>query len=147
MRVSGEQRPEFYRFASDWLEAKLKPAHDSRIITAVDHDGMPVGAAVYRHITLCNLEMMIALPFGARGVSREFVHWMFHYPFMQLRLPHISTVADEANEASVRLTLHVGFEIEGRMRRVFNGRDGIIFGMCRDECRWIGPRFEGYHHG
>ena len=146
MRVSGDQLPEYFAFASRLLEAKLRPSHDSKILTNLDDDGKPLGCIVYRHITDKNLEMMVALPHGGRSVSREFVHRMFHYPFVQLRLPHISTVADEANTASIELTLHVGFTIEGRLRRIFNGRDGIIFGMCRDECRWIGPRF-GAKHG
>lgn len=141
MRVTGEQRPEYFAFASELLEAKLKPAYDCKILTNLADDDTPVGAIIYRHITSSNLEMMVALPRGGHGVSRDFVHRMFHYPFVQLRLPHVSTVADEANEASIKLTLHVGFVIEGRLRRIFNGRDGIIFGMCRDECRWIGPRF------
>lgn len=145
MRVSGEQRPEFYAFASRLLDAKLKPVHDSRILTNVNDEGEPVGCIVYRHITEKNLEMMVALADRQRALTREFMHLMFHYPFVQLRLPHVSTVADEANTASVKLTLHAGFTIEGRMRRIYNGRDGIIFGMCRDECRWIAPRFGGHH--
>ncbi len=146
MRVCGEQRPEFYLFASKLLDAKLRPAHNSRIITNLDDAGQPLGCIVYTHITDKNLEMMVALADRTRALTREFMYRMFHYPFVQLRLPHVSTVADEANEASVKLTLHAGFTIEGRMRRVYNGRDGIIFGMCRDECRWIDPRFE-VHHG
>jgi|GEM_PF-2225543 len=145
MYVTGEQKMEYYQFASKLLECRLRPTYDSRILTTIDEFGEPLGCIVYRYITDKNLEMMVALPYGAGGVSREFVHRMFHFPFVQLRLPHISTVADEANEASVKLTLHVGFTIEGRMRRIYNGRDGIIFGMCRDECRWIGPRFRSEH--
>ena len=145
MRVTGEQRPDYYAFASKILEAKLRPHFDSRILTNLDDDGQPVGCIVYRHITDKNLEMMVALPAGGHSVTRAFVHEMFRFPFVQLRLPHVSTVADEANTASVALTLHVGFTIEGRMRRLYNGRDGIIFGMCRDECRWIGPRFRSNH--
>jgi RimJ/RimL family protein N-acetyltransferase len=147
MRISGEQRPEYYRFASAVLAAKLPRVHDSRILTRLDDDGQPVGCIVYRHITETNLEMMIALAHDGYGLNLEFMYRMFCYPFVQLRLPHVSTCADEANEASVRLTLHAGFQIEGRMRRIHNGRDGIIFGMCRDECRWIGPRLKDRYHG
>lgn len=145
MRVTGEQRPEFYAFASRLLDAKLKAAHDCRVLTNLNEAGQPVGCIVYRHITDKNLEMMVALADRAHALTREFMYQMFRYPFVQLRLPHVTTIADEANTASIRLTLHAGFIIEGRMRRIFNGRDGIIFGMCRDECRWIAPRLEGHH--
>lgn len=146
MRVTGEQRPEYYRFAEQLLAAKLPRAVDSRILTNLDDDGQPVGAIVYRHITESNLEMIVALHEG-RGLNLEFMYRMFAYPFIQLRLPHVSTVADELNTASIRLTLHAGFVIEGRMRRIHNGRDGIIFGMCRDECRWIRPSIRDRYHG
>lgn len=146
MRITGEQRPAYYAFASAALKTKFTPAYDTRIITKLDDAGMPLGCIVYAHITDKNLEMMVALPFGAPGLCREFMYRMFAYPFLQLRLPHITTLADEANEKSIRLTEHAGFVREGRMRRVCNGRDAIIYGMCRDECRWIGPRFRELYH-
>lgn len=146
MRVTGEQRPEYYAFAERWLATKLPRAYDSRLLTNLDESGQPIGCIVYSHITDKNLEMAVVTPHG-RGLNLEFMYRMFAYPFLQLRLPHVSTIADEANEASIRLTLHAGFQIEGRMRRIHNGRDGIIFGMCRDECRWIGPRMRDRYHG
>lgn len=85
-----------------------------------------------------NCLMSIASDGSKRWITREFLYRSFAYPFIQLGLPRVTAKMDEANLDSVRTALHLGFVEEGRMRRAApGGRDEIIMGLLKEDCRWI----------
>jgi RimJ/RimL family protein N-acetyltransferase len=69
-----------------------------------------------------------------RHTLREF----FRYPFCQLQVVRITTMVAKANRRARDLNKRLGFKEEGCVRNGFGGgRDMIIYGMLRPECRWI----------
>lgn len=86
----------------------------------------------------CNCLISIASDGSRRWMTREFLYRSFAYPFVQLGLPRVTAKVDEINSDSLRLGFHLGFIEEGRMRRAApGGRDEIIMGLLKENCRWI----------
>lgn len=78
--------------------------------------------------------------------TRQGVHWAkpeycaiaFGYMFNYLRRERISTETPVSRSMMVRVNRHLGWVQEGLKRcGADDGGDAIIFGMLRDECRWI----------
>jgi len=62
---------------------------------------------------------------------------LFTYPFLQLGCMRIGTMAARRNKRSRKVTVGLGFRMEGCVRRGFGNDDGILYGMLRRECRWL----------
>lgn len=71
----------------------------------------------------------------------EFVFAAFDYPFNQVGLRRVSALARASNLRSIRLAQHLGFTLEGRLRRAAGSEDILLFGLLREECRWTAPTF------
>lgn len=85
-----------------------------------------------------NISMHVASDGSRRWLAREFLHCVFRYPFNQLRVKRITLFIDEANLDSLRFAHHLGFQIEGVLRRALpNNHNLVVAGMLREECRWL----------
>jgi hypothetical protein len=105
----------------------------------VQRNGNLIAVALWHTLSLRNCFVSIATNRSGRCATREFLFRSFAYPFLQLDLPRVTCIVDEGNDESVRLAEHLGFKLEGRLRRAApDGRDDLMFGMLREECRWIG---------
>ena len=63
---------------------------------------------------------------------------LFHYPFVQRGCSRITLVIGSNNLNAIKTNVKIGFKVEGRARRAYDGiNDAIILGMLREECRWI----------
>jgi hypothetical protein len=63
---------------------------------------------------------------------------LFAYPFTQLSLPRLTSIVARDNKRCRKLCEGLGWKIEGVVRRAYDGRrDAIIYGMLRDECRFL----------
>lgn len=101
-------------------------------------DGEIVAVTVWNCFERYNCLMSVASDGSRRWLTREFLFRSFAYPFLQLGLPRVTLKADEGNVPSLKFALHLGFSVEGRLRKAAGGvRDDIVFGMLREECRWI----------
>ena len=99
-----------------------------------------VAGVVYNEFREANIEMSVAALPGARWLSRAALFAFFHYPFGTLGCGRVTSTIRSGGEAkSVRkFCQHVGFKYEGVVREFYrDGRDAVIFGMLRRECRWI----------
>ena len=80
-----------------------------------------------------------------QALSREFIGEVFRYAFKQLECERITAPVPARNAAARAFDEHLGFVHEGTMRRKLpNGDDLIIYGMLREECRWLNT---GKKHG
>jgi len=88
----------------------------------------------------CWVVMTVASDGSGKWLSREFLHAAFQYPFEQLNTPRINAFVDAENTAALRFDLHLGFTLEGRLRQAAaEKRDLLLFGMLKEECRWLQP--------
>ncbi len=79
-----------------------------------------------------------------RFIPREYIIRVFAYPFLQLGYPRINSLVSVLNTQSVRFIQKIGCRREGIMRKAgAKGEDMILFGMLRNECRWLMPANAG----
>jgi L-amino acid N-acyltransferase YncA len=82
---------------------------------------------------------------GSRHCTRAFLRVCFRYPFEQLKVLRVTGLIAASNAASLRLALHLGFRIEGRLREAADdGGDQLVVGMLHRECRYLN---QGPKHG
>lgn len=85
------------------------------------------------------LSSAIANPLVLRPQNLEPVS---DYIFNTCGCDRLTSVVRITNEPSLKLTRHLGFKEEGHLRRVFDGDDAKLFGMLKEECRWLKPASE-----
>lgn len=71
-------------------------------------------------------------------LTRASIRVFFEYPFIQLRCIRVTAIVSKANRRARDLDERLGFKLEGCVKDGFGtGRDGLVFGMTRRNCRWI----------
>lgn len=105
-------------------------------------DGRLRAVGVYNTLSIIDGHFSLASDRQPGWLTRAYLVALFTYPFIQLRKERMTAVVDVSNRDSLRLTRHLGFREEGRMREAApDGGDRIMFGMLRRECRFIRPDF------
>lgn len=101
-------------------------------------DGRVLAACVYEEFNGNNIWMHCCGTPGKQWLTRDFLMWSFHYPFVQLRANRISLWVEANNLASRRFVEHLGFELETTLSRA--GKGGVdvrIYRMFRENCRYV----------
>lgn len=50
----------------------------------------------------------------------------------------MTLIIGENNPRAIKLNTGLGFRIEGRARKAYDGKhDAFVLGMLNDECKWI----------
>lgn len=107
---------------------------DMTILAAVIYEGY-VGNAICMHVA--------ASP-GKRWLNRRFLHDAFAYPFGQLKVVRVTGTVSDSNDQAKKFDEHLGFVREGVIRRGSpDGSDLIIYGMLREECRFLEMKSHG----
>lgn len=98
--------------------------------------GLAEGAYVFNDRDADNIELSVY--FGCViPVTRNIIRTVFAYPFLQLGVGRV-TARTRAGNLDVRKKIRrLGFKPEGRLRQYFPDDDAMLYGMLRDECRWI----------
>jgi RimJ/RimL family protein N-acetyltransferase len=106
----------------------------------VERDGDLIGGVVLSHYTP-GIDIYLACA-GDRGwLGRDIIRVAFEFPFLSLGVPRVTALGAVSSRKSSALLLGLGFQVEGRMRRAAPGGDDLmVYGMLREECRWIGGR-------
>ncbi len=97
-----------------------------------------IGGVVYNNYRHPNIEMTIATA-TPRWCSRSILRILFWYPFNTFDCRRVTAVTESTNQPARAFLCRLGFHEEGTMRRAFpSGADAAIYGMLREECRWLG---------
>lgn len=104
----------------------------------LEKDGELIAGVVYDYYTGTNICMHIAALPGRRWLNREFLWFMFHYPFVQLGVKRLTGIIPESNKESVRFAqgLH-GSKLEARLKGAHPDGDMLIFVMFKDDCKYL----------
>ncbi|WP_414448558.1 GNAT family N-acetyltransferase [Burkholderia sp. 22PA0099] len=114
---------------------------DARAI-GLAKDGELVAGVVFQGHNGPNLLMHFALGASRHVITPAFVAAAFLYPFAMLRCRRVTGLVRVDNPEAQRLDEHLGFVREGVMRGAAgDGTDFILYGMLRDECRYIRGRY------
>jgi RimJ/RimL family protein N-acetyltransferase len=117
----------------EYLEARLgyTMQPDSVFIA----NSKPYGVAGFERWTGEDIEVHYT---GERGfLTRAFLRALARYVFVQLGCRRITGRIPSDRPLAARLGLKLGFTHEGTLRKAHNGTDILIFGMLKEECRWL----------
>lgn len=104
----------------------------------VESNGELIAGVVFESYTGSSISIHVAALEGKLWLSREFLFRVFAYPFLQLECNRVTGLVRADNERAQKLDEHLGFVREGVMRRgATDGTDYIIYGMLKEECRWL----------
>lgn len=104
----------------------------------VEQDGGLIAGVVFEGYTGSSISIHVAALEGRLWLSKEFLFRVFAYPFLQLECNRVTGLVRVDNPKAQKLDEHLGFVREGVMRRgATDGTDYIIYGMLKEECRWL----------
>ncbi len=104
----------------------------------VEQDGKLIAGVVFEGYTGSSISMHVAALEGANWLSKEFLFRVFAYPFLQLECNRVTGLVRVDNPKAQKFDEHLGFVREGVMRKgATDGTDYIIYGMLKEECRWL----------
>lgn len=96
-----------------------------------------VAGAVFNNWRHPNIEITFAST-TPRWCARGIMSGIFAYPFNQVGCTRLTAVTESKNQLARAFLCRLGFQQEGVMRRGFRtGDDAVIYGMLREECRWL----------
>lgn len=103
----------------------------------IAEDGKLIAGALYHRWRGfdCELTFAASSPKWCRkGVLRA----LFHYPFEQCGVSRMTLIIGENNPRALKLNQGLGFKIEGKARKAYDGtNDAFVLGMLKEECKWI----------
>lgn len=98
--------------------------------------GEQLAAVLYEGFNGANVWMHVAAKPGSHWLSREFLHYVFRYPFVEMGVQRVSGWVEATNAKARRLNEHLGFRQEAVLKGAGNkGVDVIVYVMTREECR------------
>ena len=72
-------------------------------------------------------------------MTKDFLFRSFAYPFIQLDCHRVTGLVRADNMEARRFDEHLGFKQEGVIRKgAADGTDMILYGMLKEECRFLG---------
>lgn len=70
--------------------------------------------------------------------TRRVIEEVFSYLFDHLGMVRVTCLTSKKNKRSRKIIRGLGFRHEGTLKKGLDGiRDAIVYGMTREQCRWI----------
>lgn len=108
------------------------------ITLGVESDGELIAGVAFEGYTKTGISIHVAALEGRHWLSKDFLFRVFAYPFLQLGCYRVTGLVRVDNLKAQKLDEHLGFVREGVIRRgATDGTDFIMYGMLKEECRWI----------
>lgn len=124
-----------------WVHAQIPHMptgfENMKALGVVDAEMNIIGGIVYHEYRGNDIQISCA-SISRRWLCRNFIRSMFHYPFVQLGCDRVTSCIPAKNSHTRRFIEGLGFKEEGTMRRGFADDDCIIYGLLREECKFIG---------
>ena len=106
-------------------------------IGQLDGSGQIIGGTVFTNFTLRDIHLHVAGS-GPRWLTRRFLGECFRYVFFQLNCRRCTVMIAASNQRSIDFCEGLGWRYEGILRAYLaEDEDCLIYGMLREECRWL----------
>lgn len=143
MILAGERERVAAFVASRIRDMGTPPEKDYEAIGVVK-DGRIIGGVIYaefREIAPGEHDIRMHCAGEPGWLTKASLRVFFRYPFVDLRCIRVTATVARANKRALDMNRRLGFEIEGCIRDGYGtGRDGLLLGMRRRDCRWIGAK-------
>jgi len=130
------RRPKYRNWAAEIIGIRnFRP--DAVTITALKA-GEITAVTVFDTFSDNDCQIHVASDGSRNWLSRQYLQMVFAYPFRQLGLRRLTSLVSVNNAASLSFCQQCGFIREGQLRKAAeSGEDLVLFGMLREECRWL----------
>lgn len=130
--IDTSQAPHYLDFASRLTGTKdFGPC---KTIAILNHGALAV--VVYNAQDEMNIGISIATS-SPKWCSKRVLKVIFGFPFIQLGLNRVTATINENNAKSISLVERLGFQKEGYLRQYYDNSGAVIYGITKDECRWL----------
>ena len=121
-----------------WLGDQLGYSYEGELTTIanLDKNGEILCVVLYSNWLVSGCEMVIASS-SPRWATKGFMYAAFAYPFIQAGKDRVTFIVADNNLKSLKMCHRLGAKVEGKARRWFGKNDGVIFGLLREECKYI----------
>ncbi len=107
---------------------------DCAAVSLVDDQGQFLAVCVFSSYIGTNIDMHLAARPGSHWLSRSYYNAVMALPFDVLQVPRITGLIRGSNLSTQRFASRMGFQYEGRMRKIFaDGEDLVLYGFLREE--------------
>lgn len=107
-------------------------------VTVRDAMGQVVAGAACEFKTPFDASFSVAVD-KPQAITRKLLHGLFMALFSQAK--RVTALVDPANGHAEKCVRRMGFVYEGFLRRGLDGeRDALLYGMLREDCRYLGVR-------
>lgn len=122
-----------------WAREKIGtgPFRRDAFAIGLERDGELVSVAVFDNFSPCDCNVHLASDGTRRWMNKDYLLSAFAYAFVQLKLNRLTGIVPAKNAEAIAFDEHIGFEREGYCRKALPDDDIIIFGMLRENCRFI----------
>ena len=129
-------------FISKWVGLRIDEADFGPCkAIGLEEDGNLIAGVVYNLYNGPSICMHVAAVPGKRWMTKDYLYRCFAYPFEQLNCNRVTGLVKADNTEARRFDEHLGFVQEGIIRKgAEDGTDMILYGMLKEECRWLGVK-------
>jgi RimJ/RimL family protein N-acetyltransferase len=122
-----------------WVARQIDPFVRFAVHTAIglEENGGLIAGVVYEGYNGANIQMHVAAHPGCRWLNRQFLHFAFWYPFVQLDCARVTGLVPDDNAEARVFDEHLGFVLEARLKEAHPTGDLLVYRMFRRDCRWL----------
>lgn len=122
---------------AQWVWGKLGATpQEGAAAIGIKGEKIVSGVVFTRYHPGITIELTIASE-GTMWAVPDYFRTIFAYPFKQLDCQRATAIVASKNSKSRALCKHLGFVQEGVCKYGFKDDDAVIYGMYRNNCRWI----------
>lgn len=101
----------------------------------LERDNKIVAGVIYDNYNGINIFAHIAI----KGkITRNFLWYMHHYPFMELKVDRVTGLIPSNNKKVIRFVEKLGAHREGTMRNAHPDGDLLVYCLFRKDCKYLG---------
>ena len=124
-------------YVKAWVSNKLNiRSFGPSTAIGVQKDNQLIAGVVYHDYRDGQIESSIASS-SVCWATRSVLYSLFAYPFIQVGARRLLVTCDESNAKAMKMNKQLGFTPEGILRKLYDPNDAIVWGMLKDECKWI----------
>lgn len=107
------------------------------IIGLWDDQAGPLAGCLFENHNGASIVLHIATDGTRRWMNREYLWFVFYFPFVQLGVTKIIAPVESTNTICAKFVEHIGFTLEATLKDAAPKGDLLIYTMVKDQCKWL----------
>lgn len=127
-------------YMQDKFGFELEPGRYTALML-VDSNMDMQGAFTFYNYRNFDVEVMGAIEPGVVAFRPHICRALADYVFNQLGCVRVTASTTKLNSKARKFLKHAGFELEGRLKRGYDGKhNALIYGLLAENCRYLADR-------